>query len=754
MVTSASISHLFLLINLAGVLFLFAPSTFAQHTSVCDTVTDIPGYECEALITFYDNTHGEGWDHNEGWLIDPIACEWYGVDCRNGNISEISLRSNHLTGNLPPELGNLSTLRYLDLGDNQLSGPLPSELSNLAHLKGLNVRNNRLSGEIPPEFGDLVNLEWIYLSQNNLSGLLPMTFTQLANLETLYFRETSLCEPLAPAFQSWLSQIPSVGSSEISCDCRFIQEIPAAECNALFVLFDKTRGSRWNSAVNWLQTLSPCSWEGVTCKNGHVKKISLPQNNLHGALPPEIGNLSYLTVLDLSQNALNGHLLPEIGKLNSLMTLDLSQNTLSGPLPPELGDLTQLVSLDLSHNHFEEYLPPTIGNLSNLTYLDVSHNRFEDSIPLSIGNLAHLAYLDLSDNFFQRGLPPTFDRLTALTYLDLSNTWLRGTLPINFYRFSVLKELHIQQTNLCEPSSYLFRNWKRRLDLFEGTNSVCPLTYQGLLPLVAIIVLGLGIFLPASYQAFRAIFGKANVEPHHRNDYSRSDRQLPRGIPIAILTTGVFGVSAGFFWSIATMFTIGSVVYGPGIGLILYFAFAILVKKARRRTKIKIVGLLLGVLVSLFIALFMLLTVEMPVTMSEIISIAGYVCLIVILVWLMTSGVTTGGYLELIAEGIVLGGIWGAITGGALGELYCHHSPAFYGGMSDMLTYRVFSASLGEEIRRFLANEMTGIFLFSLIGGLSGALTRRLLLHISPLENRMSKRLADMFIPLLRRLRT
>jgi hypothetical protein len=183
----------------------------------------------------------------------------------------------------------------------------------------------------------------------------------------------------------------------------------------------------------------------------------------------------------------------------------------------------------------------------------------------------------------------------------------------------------------------------------------------------------------------------------------------------------------------------------------LYLAFAILVRKAHRRTKIKIVGLSLGILVSLFIALFMLLTIEIPVATSEIISIASYVCLIMILVWLMTSEITTGGYLELIAEGIVLGGIWGAITGGALGELYCHHSPAFYGGMSDMLMHRVFSASLDEEVRRFLANEMTGVFLFSLIGGLAAALTRSLLLHISDLETRWSRRLASIFIPLLSR---
>ena len=36
-----------------------------------------------------------------------------------------ALNSNNFTGRIPPSLGKLSNLYWLDLADNQLSGPLP-----------------------------------------------------------------------------------------------------------------------------------------------------------------------------------------------------------------------------------------------------------------------------------------------------------------------------------------------------------------------------------------------------------------------------------------------------------------------------------------------------------------------------------------------------------------------------------------------------------------------------------------------------
>ena len=83
----------------------------------------------------------------------PIS-EWEGVSTDdNGRVTELNLTGNQLSGEIPPELGNLTTLTWLYLGLNQLSG------------------------EIPPELGNLVNLEQLYLDGNQLSGCVPSSLS-------------------------------------------------------------------------------------------------------------------------------------------------------------------------------------------------------------------------------------------------------------------------------------------------------------------------------------------------------------------------------------------------------------------------------------------------------------------------------------------------------------------------------------------------------------------------------------------------
>ena len=48
-----------------------------------------------------------------------------------------------LNGHLPPQLGSLTYLRFLNLRDNRLSGTIPSALGNLTHLDHLELSGNR-----------------------------------------------------------------------------------------------------------------------------------------------------------------------------------------------------------------------------------------------------------------------------------------------------------------------------------------------------------------------------------------------------------------------------------------------------------------------------------------------------------------------------------------------------------------------------------------------------------------------------------
>ena len=92
---------------------------------------------------------------------------------------------------------------------------------------------------------------------------------------------------------------------------------------ALVALFNATDGPNWRRSDNWLSGRPLGDWHGVTTQNGRVVYIDLHENNLDGALPPEIGTLSELIVLNLEQNEITGSIPPEIGELAKLVDLFL-----------------------------------------------------------------------------------------------------------------------------------------------------------------------------------------------------------------------------------------------------------------------------------------------------------------------------------------------------------------------------------------------------------------------------------------------
>jgi len=122
-------------------------------------------------------------------------------------LSLLRIENNSLTGSIPEELGNMSTIfefgdmststfATLNLAGNSLSGSIPSELGNLTGLTTLNLNNNSLTGSIPPELGQLSNLATLSLNNNSLSGPIPSELGNLSSLSNLYLQWNSLSGPI------------------------------------------------------------------------------------------------------------------------------------------------------------------------------------------------------------------------------------------------------------------------------------------------------------------------------------------------------------------------------------------------------------------------------------------------------------------------------------------------------------------------------------------------------------------------------
>ena len=165
-----------LLISLAG-------ASYAQ----------IPQIERDALVALYNSTDGANWKNNTGWLGEAgTECDWFGVTCLSGKVTQLILWNNKLTGTIPIELGNLSNLEWLELDGNRLSGIIPSALGNLTKLTSLRLYNNSLSGNVPRELGNLSKLDSLFLQSNFLTGRIPSDFGKLESLVTLDLSNNSL----------------------------------------------------------------------------------------------------------------------------------------------------------------------------------------------------------------------------------------------------------------------------------------------------------------------------------------------------------------------------------------------------------------------------------------------------------------------------------------------------------------------------------------------------------------------------------
>lgn len=84
---------------------------------------------------------------------------------------------------LPPEIGFLSNLEYLDLSFNKMRS-LPTEITFLNNLISLKIANNKLN-ELPKDLSSLQRLNDLDLSNNRLTSLGSIELSSMHNLQSL-----------------------------------------------------------------------------------------------------------------------------------------------------------------------------------------------------------------------------------------------------------------------------------------------------------------------------------------------------------------------------------------------------------------------------------------------------------------------------------------------------------------------------------------------------------------------------------------
>jgi hypothetical protein len=149
----------------------------------------------QALLDFVSSVPHR---RNLKWdLATSICTSWIGITCNPNQTRVVSVRlpGVGLVGNIPSDtLGKIDSLKTLSLRSNLLSGSLPPDITSLPSLQYLFLQHNNLSGELPTSLSSQLNA--LVLSYNSFKGRIPKTLQNLTQLTRLSLENNSLSGPI------------------------------------------------------------------------------------------------------------------------------------------------------------------------------------------------------------------------------------------------------------------------------------------------------------------------------------------------------------------------------------------------------------------------------------------------------------------------------------------------------------------------------------------------------------------------------
>ena len=287
------------------------------------------------------------------------------------NIRVIEIRRQFLTGTLPPELGQATTLEGIWLnnqkGDAPLGGPLPPEWGNLSNLVHLGLQNHRsgrdrvdgfygaYTGEVPLSWEQgLTNLAYIGLRGNDLEGAVP-EFLASRDKRNVNFNNN-----------------------------RFSGSFPMGYFNG---------------------------------DNSNLASLMINDLNLSGSIPSTAPSPSYprerdnynLYILWTYRSGLEGSIPSWIEDMSSMVQFELWSNSFSGTFPTRLAEQPNIRLLMINNNDFSGSLPDVDFVSENYRTVYLQGNNFSGVIPASwesmIQSSNRLRYLILNDNELRGEIP-------------------------------------------------------------------------------------------------------------------------------------------------------------------------------------------------------------------------------------------------------------------------------------------------------------------------------------------------------------
>jgi Leucine-rich repeat (LRR) protein len=334
--------------------------------------------EMESLLAFKSGLHDPA-GCLVSWNVSFSCYQWKGVswDRRTGHIVAVDLHNCNLSGAFHPEqLFELRDLESLNVSSNNFTGQrIPRELGLLKKLTYLNLSTAGFAGTIPWQLGNLSSLKVLDLSASEPSMLASHDLSWFTNFTALEHLAVNRVD-LSATSSSWgqsvshLSQLRNLSMS----NCGLTGSIPASLQNLASLQIFHLDG-------NTFHTEFP-SWIG-----NMTSLVSLQMSNayLNGSLASEsLSRLPNLKRIYLGNNKISANVSQIFqGQWKSLTLFQMPNNRLYGSIPYSIGNLSSLAQLQLQSNMLKGTIPESLGRLRSLTVLDLGYNRLTGPIPSS-----------------------------------------------------------------------------------------------------------------------------------------------------------------------------------------------------------------------------------------------------------------------------------------------------------------------------------------------------------------------------------
>ncbi|RWR91753.1 putative inactive leucine-rich repeat receptor-like protein kinase [Cinnamomum micranthum f. kanehirae] len=509
------------------------------------------------------------------WVGDD-CCRWIGVGCdsETGHVIKLDLSGAYTdisgSGKIDPSLLELKHLSHLDLSNNYFGHKLiPNFFGSFMKLRYLNLSYTHFAGTIPHQLGNISSLHYLDFKHDRYSLLKVDNLQWLSHLSSLeYLDMGSVNLSMVADWLQPINMIPSLSVLRLSsCGLRNFPTLPHLNFTSLTIL-DLSSNAITSKSLDWLSnlpnlesldlshnrleapfpsSLRGCnllkldfSWNNMTgevnrflesltrCSASNLKKhessvfmreLDLSYNNFSGTIPESLGQLTELVHLRMSHNSLEGTISEaHFANLTRLETLYMSENSFvfnvghhwippfqlkyvglrSCQIGPQFPTWLQFMrkdrlEIDFSQSQISGFMPDWFWNLSSqISYVDISQNLIYGKIPSSL-NFVPWAKIDFSSNLFEGSLPqnvsdayildlsnnffsgPIKMSIMSVQYLSLSNNSLSDSIPSSICSIRILSVLDLSKNNLTGQIPSCFNSWPFVLDLsYNNLNGVIP----------------------------------------------------------------------------------------------------------------------------------------------------------------------------------------------------------------------------------------------------------------------------------------